>query len=170
MTEKKLSREEIIRHMPRNPTRQVDDARFVANTLKLLSPVYGYHPADVVRIDKACRSRGLLNNFREDAEIGHLIPRNLIIGGITGVTHAKLLSLNIGKQQFLNRFLGYVEEFGEVVFVFPVTGSKKPWVMHNLEVSPGKSRHCVSIYNTKHGGRHIRVIRIENFIKEFSNE
>lgn len=168
-TERK-SREEIYRLVNRKLLASRDNAPFVEKTLKGLAPVYGYHPADVVRVRKACGGNGLLRYFKEDAAVGYLVPPSLFIGGISGVRHTDLLCLNITKQRFLKMFMEYAEEYGQATFVFPVQGSNKPWIIHNLEVPPGKRRHCIMLYVTKHGGNHIQLIRMENFIKEFSDE
>ncbi len=158
------------RLMPSNPLAAVERGAFVSKVLKKLAPVYGYHPADVIRVDKECGGRGLLEAFREDARVGHLVPRNLIIGGVSGIVHTDLLCLNIGKQGFLRKFSGYCQEFGRAVLVFPIKGSKNPWVIHNLEVPPDRRRHSIMLFAQKRGDNHIQIIRIENFIKEFTDE
>jgi hypothetical protein len=167
---KSLSREELMRLMPRDPLQAEENSRLVYKTLRLLAPVYGYHPAEVARISKTCGGRGLLERCKEDARVRHLIPSSLFIGGISGVSHTDLLCLKIQEQGFLKKFMGYAREYGDATFVFPVKGSRNPWVIHNLEVLPDKRRHCIMLYTTKDGGRHMQLIRIENFIKEFSNE
>lgn len=170
MSQEPKSREDIKRLMPRNRLAAAERGSFVAKTLKMLAPVYGYHPANVIRVDKECGGRGLLQAFKEDATVGHLVPSNLIIGGVSGIVHTDLLCLNITKQGFFRKFSGYCQEFGKVVFVFPVSGSKNPWVIHNLEVPPDRRRHSIMLYAQERGGSHIQIIRIENFIKEFSDE
>lgn len=170
MPEQRKSREEIRRLRAKNPLSAEVGRGFVANTLKLLAPIYGYHPAEVVRIDKACCSRGLLAAFKEDAAVGYLVPPGLVIGGVSGIKHTDLICVNIGKQGFIKKFNSYCQEFGQATFVFQVAGSRSPWVIHNIEVPYGKRRHSIMLYAQAHGGSHIQILRIENFIKEFSDE
>lgn len=167
--EKRLSAEEFIRQTAADPMKAPVERAMVAKVLKRLAPAFGFAPSEINRVWAACDGADLLQNVRLDQEIGRKLPAGLIIGGVRGVSYGDLLAEDITTKPFFKKFVGYAVEFGEAVWVITVKGSDY-WVIHNTTVPPGRRLHSIEVYAQRAGMKHIQIIRINNYIKEFADE
>ncbi len=142
------------------------DAQTTTKVLRALAPVFGY---DKREVDKLYYSVDPLGEARLDISIGANIPEGFAIGGRKNISYGDLLNVDFRKLPWWNHFRRLMDMHREVIWVISVRGAGY-WVVHNLEVSPWKQRPAIIIPAKKAGLNHVRVLRLELFVEEHSDE
>lgn len=141
------------------------DNRTAYKVLQKLAPAFGYAASEIRRVKRFIGQGDLLEAAKSDADVGNLLPHNLVIGGHSGLKFADILSDKFKTKPWWGKFLAHVEDFEEVIWVLPIAGAGY-WVIHNTTISADKQRHCVLIPAHQMGLNHVRVSRIELFVEE----
>lgn len=142
------------------------DVKTTMKVLKALAPVFGYDKREVGRFYGDLDPLGAA---RMDYITGPHIPEGFAIGGRKNIGYGDLLHVDFRNLPWWKYFRQLLDMHKEVVWVIPVRGAGY-WVVHNLEVSPWKQRPAIIIPAKKAGLNHVRVIRLELFIEEHSDE
>lgn len=145
------------------------DKRLVAKIMRLLAPVYGYDKIDVTNAWDVCTDDDLLTTIRCAAECGHYIPAGLIIGGHKGLSYGDLLSLKFRELQWWLKFRQHIDIYNKVIWVLPIKGTGY-WVITNTDGNSQRRQPAIVIPARTAGLNHVRVMRLELFIEEHSDE
>lgn len=168
MSEKPISPEDFIRRQKEGMKEPVRRA-FIAKALRTLAPAFGYESKRVKWVWAMCNGEDLLRHVKEDPGIGPLLPRGLVLGGMTSVKQANLLAEKVFDEPFWKKFVEYMVLYEEAVWVIPVRSSGM-WVIHNLTVPPDRMKPCILIPAKRAGANHVQIIRIEHFVEEYRDE
>jgi hypothetical protein len=142
------------------------DAKTTMKVLRALAPVFGYDRREVTKL---YGEEDILAAAKLDPIIGPYIPEGFAIGGRKNISYSDLLHMKFRGLPWWKYFRQLMELHTEVIWVISIKGSGY-WVVHNLEVGPGKQRHAIIIPAKRAGLNHVRVMRLELFIEEHPYE
>lgn len=152
-----------------------------AKVLRALAPVFGYDKKFVSRVWDTTSSptgggrpgyvdtRDILEGAYDDADIGPNLPRGLHIGDGPSITFSDILAEDYKSRSFWKHVMKCIDRHSEFVWVTTIRGSGE-WVIHNTCVDPSKAAHSIIIPAKAVGGNNIQILRINNFIKEYTHD
>ena len=158
------AKQEHCTRVPRGTSR-----RMVAKVLRMLAPVYGYTTHDVAIAWDERDDSDLVTAFRNIPGAGDCLPSGLIIGGHSGLSYGDILHPKFREKKWWLKFRNHMNLHDEVIWILPIKGAGY-WVIHNTVVNPNRQQPAVIIPARRKGLNHVRVIRLESFVEEHSDE